>query len=84
VTRKVKGVEQELAHSLAKAMARLREMDLFKPPGVAETLDWAESLKLLHDGQLTPALADRTLGVVLKYKDDIDAVRAVGVETVVG
>ena len=55
-------------------------MDLFKPPGVAETLDWAQSLKLLHDGDLTPAMADRTLGVVLKYKDDIDAVRRVGVD----
>lgn len=83
VTRKVAGIEDELAHSLADAMARLREMDLFKPPGVAETLDWAESVKLLHDGQLTPALANRTLGVVLKYKDDIDAVRESGLETVV-
>jgi hypothetical protein len=51
---------------------------------VAETLDWAESLQLLHDGELTPALADRTLGVVLKYKDDIDAVREAGVEALVG
>jgi MoxR-like ATPase len=83
VSRKVPGVEQELAASLAAAMLRLREMDLFKPPGVAETLDWAQSLKLLHDGQLTPAMADRTLGVVLKYKDDIDAVRRAGVDALV-
>ncbi|HEU4894558.1 MAG TPA: MoxR family ATPase [Acidimicrobiia bacterium] len=82
VSRKVPGVDEELAASLATAMHRLREMDLFKPPGVAETLDWAESLKLLHDGELTPALADRTLGVVLKYKDDIDAVRRAGVEAI--
>jgi len=84
VTRKVPGVEQDLASSLAAAMSRLREMDLFKPPGVAETLDWAQSLQLLHDGELTPALADRTLGVVLKYKDDIDTVRETGLEAVVG
>ena len=83
VTRKVPGVEAELARSLAAAMERLRAMDLFKPPGVAETLDWARSLQLLHDGGLTPGLADRTLGVVLKYKDDIDAVRAAGVEALV-
>jgi MoxR-like ATPase len=83
VTRKVPGVEQDLARSLAAAMAKLRQMDLFKPPGVAETLDWAQSLKLLHDGQLTANLADRTLGVVLKYKDDIDAVRSAGLETLV-
>ena len=84
VARKVPGIEAELVRSLAAAMARLRDMDLFKPPGVAETLDWAESLRLLHNGALTPALADRTLGVVLKYKDDIDAVRDAGVEALVG
>jgi hypothetical protein len=39
---------------------------------------------LLHDGELTPQLADSTLGVVLKYKDDIDAVRRAGVETMIG
>ncbi|HET8740305.1 MAG TPA: MoxR family ATPase [Acidimicrobiia bacterium] len=84
VTRKVPGVEEDLATSLAAAMGRLRQMDLFKPPGVAETLDWAQSLQLLHDGELTAALADRTLGVVLKYKDDIDAVRQAGLEALVG
>ena len=84
VTRKVPGIEDDLAKSLALAMERLRGMDLFKPPGVAETLDWAESIKLLAEGQLTPLLVDSTLGVVLKYKDDIDAVRASGVDALVG
>ncbi len=84
VARKIPGIDEDLAASLANAMARLRSMDLFKPPGVAETLDWAASLQLLHDGALTPALVDRTLGVVLKYKDDIDAVRESGVEALVG
>ena len=83
VIRKVPGVEEELATRMAVAMGRLREMHLFKPPGVAETLDWAESLRLLHDGELTPAVVDQTLGVVLKYKDDIDAVRKEGVEALV-
>ncbi len=84
VTRKVPGIEAGLASALARAMSRLREMELFKPPGVAETLDWAESLQLLHDGKLTAEMAERTLGVVLKYKDDIDAVRDAGVEALVG
>jgi MoxR-like ATPase len=84
VRRKVPGIEQGLADSLARAMERLRTMNLFKPPGVAETLDWAESLKLLHDGTLSPSMVERTLGVVLKYKDDIDAVRQAGVEQLVG
>ncbi len=84
VMRKVPSIEADLALSLSLAMERLRQMDLFKPPGVAETLDWAESLELLHEGRLTPKLVDQTLGVVLKYKDDIDAVRAAGVEVLVG
>ena len=82
--RKVPGVEADLAHNLSLAMERLRQMDLFKPPGVSETLDWAESLRLLREGELTPKLVDRTLGVVLKYKDDIDTVRANGLEALVG
>jgi len=84
VMRKVPGVEADLAHNLSLAMERLRQMDLFKPPGVSETLDWAESLKLLDAGQLTSDVINRTLGVVLKYKDDIDSVRERGVEALVG
>lgn len=84
VKRKVPGIEADMASALADAMSRLREMDLFKPPGVAETLDWAESLGLLRAGSLTGAVIDKTLGVVLKYKDDIDAVRDAGVESLVG
>ncbi|MCZ6663569.1 MAG: MoxR family ATPase [Actinobacteria bacterium] len=84
VLRKVDGIEPDLADALAAAMNRLREQNLFKPPGVAETLDWAESLKLLDAGQLTPDVINRTLGVVLKYKDDIDQVRDAGVEALVG
>ena len=83
VVRKVPGIDKAVADNLARAMGRLREMDLFKPPGVAETLDWAQSLQLLHDGELTTLVANRTLGVVLKYKDDIDAVREAGLETLV-
>jgi MoxR-like ATPase len=84
ITRKVPELEDELAHALAEAMRRLREMELFKPPGVAETLDWAESLRLLEAGELTPVTVERTLGVILKYKDDIDMVRAAGVDRLVG
>lgn len=83
VSRKVPGIEGQLASSLAAAMAKLRQMDLFKPPGVAETLDWAESIQLLHDGELTPTMVERTLGVVLKYKDDIDTVKEAGLEALV-
>ena len=84
VRRKVPGIDERLATKLAAAMSRLREMDLFKPPGVAETLDWAESLRLLRDGRLTPEVVDKTLGVILKYKEDIDAVREAGLQTLAG
>ncbi|HVR77825.1 MAG TPA: MoxR family ATPase [Acidimicrobiia bacterium] len=84
ITRKVPEVEVQLAGALSEAMRRLREMELFKPPGVAETLDWAESLRLLEAGELSPAIIESTLGVVLKYKDDIDMVRSAGVGSLVG
>lgn len=84
VMRKVDGIQPALADALAAAMGRLREQALFKPPGVAETLDWAESLRLLGAGELTPGLANQTIGVVLKYKDDIDRVRSAGIEAVIG
>jgi len=84
IIRKVPELEGRLAASLAEAMRRLREMELFKPPGVAETLDWAESLRLLEAGELSPATIDSTIGVVLKYKDDIDMARSVGVDSLVG
>jgi len=84
IIRKVPELEGRLAASLAEAMRRLREMELFKPPGVAETLDWAESLRLLEAGELSPATIDSTIGVVLKYKDDIDMVRSAGVDSLVG
>ena len=84
IMRKVPELEGRLTASLAEAMRRLREMELFKPPGVAETLDWAESLRLLQAGELSPATIESTLGVVLKYKDDIDMVRSAGVDSLVG
>ena len=84
ITRKVPELEGELADTLSEAMRRLREMELFKPPGVAETLDWAESLRLLQAGELSPATIESTIGVILKYKDDIDMVRAAGVDSLVG
>ncbi len=84
IKRKVPELEEGLAVAITRAMQELRRMELFKPPGVAETLDWAESLRLLGAGELTIPTIERTLGVVLKYKDDIDMVTAAGVDTLVG
>ena len=81
--RKAPGVSEELAAELARAMETLRTMDLFKPPGVAETLDWAAALTVLGARELSTDTVDETLGVVLKYQEDIARVRAAGVEGLV-
>jgi MoxR-like ATPase len=74
----------QLADQLATTMARLRDLDLFKPPGVAETLDWAAALTVLGKEELSPPDMEDTLGVVLKYQEDIARVRDLGVEGLIG
>jgi hypothetical protein len=66
---------QALARQLVAFVQRLREEDLYKRPGVAETLDWARALTLLAAQQLDTAIVDRTLGLLLKYQDDVERVR---------
>ena len=83
VRRKVPGISERLAAELARTMEQLRSMELFKPPGVAETLDWGAALQILGTERLTPQAADETLGVILKYEEDIARVRAAGVEHLV-
>ena len=77
------GIPDKLAAELARTMEQLRTMDLFKPPGVAETLDWGAALMILGTERLSPQSADETLGVILKYEEDIARVRAAGVEQLV-
>jgi hypothetical protein len=55
-------------------------MDLYKAPGVAETLDWAAALAVLGTERLDPEVAEDTLGVILKYQEDIERVRSGGTE----
>jgi MoxR-like ATPase len=69
------GVSQVLARKVVAAVHRLRELDLAKPPGVAETIDWARTLDLLGGTDLDPQLAEDTLGAVVKERDDLDLVR---------
>ncbi|MGH8927777.1 MAG: AAA family ATPase [Acidimicrobiia bacterium] len=76
-------VDAVLSRQLAMAMADLRALDLFKPPGVAETLDWAAALKVLGAQRLNADVFDESLGVVLKYREDLERVREVGLETLV-
>jgi hypothetical protein len=59
-------------------------MDLLKPPGVAESLDWAGALIVLGARTLDPDVAARTLGTVLKYREDADRVRSTGLASLIG
>jgi MoxR-like ATPase len=73
-----------LAAAVAGSVARLRALDLTKPPGVAEAISWASALHTLGVTRLTPAMAGRTLGAVLKHQEDQEAVLRAGLSTVVG
>jgi len=75
VARKVPGAPERLSHEVVAFVQRLRGMDLFKAPGVAETLDWSRALLELDHIALDPAVVDSTLGALLKYQDDIARIR---------
>jgi MoxR-like ATPase len=74
VRRKCPQAPERLAREIVAFTQRLRAMDLFKSPGVAETLDWAEALVALDRIALDPATVADTLGVLLKYQDDVAAI----------
>jgi MoxR-like ATPase len=71
VQRRVPGVAQQLARQIVGFVQRLREQELYKLPGIAETIEWARALIELDAKVLDPALIQDTLGVLLKYQDDI-------------
>ncbi|KAA9379889.1 MoxR family ATPase [Microbispora cellulosiformans] len=78
VRRRLPGCAERLAADVARAAGRMRAAGLIKPPGVAETLDWAEALLTLGAAELDPALAAATLGALLKHREDQETVRAGG------
>jgi len=69
------GVSEAIARKVVLAVNRLREMDLAKPPGVAETLDWVAALDVVGADTLDVVAADDTLGAVVKDRDDLELVR---------
>ena len=72
---RVPGVPERLALQAAAFVQGLRRLDLEKPPGVAETIDWAQALAALGSHELDPDLVESTLGSVLKHHEDLQAVR---------
>jgi MoxR-like ATPase len=69
------GVGERLSAQVVAFVQAVRNADTFKPPGVAETIDWAAALSSLDATELEPALVDETLGALLKYQDDIAKIR---------
>ena len=83
VKRRVPQVAETLAKQVAGAVEALRKMQLYKPPGVAETIDWATALGRLGVGELDESVVQATLGTVLKYREDHERVRDNGVANLV-
>ena len=75
LARKAPNVSARLSAEIVAFVQRLRQEDIFKLPGVAETIDWAGALTHLDQTELAPGAVDETLGVLLKYQDDIAKIR---------
>jgi MoxR-like ATPase len=78
VRRRVPAASTDLAENVAAAVARLRTLDVQKPPGIAEAINWVAALELLGIDLLDGSAVERTLGSVMKYREDLDLVRARG------
>jgi len=75
-------IEEQLATSLVKAVHLLREPKLDKTPGIAETLDWASGLLALGYKQLNEESVAKSLGCILKSRDDIESIKNQGIEAI--
>lgn len=75
IKQKLPSIESQLQQQLVSFVQKLRKEDLFKSPGVAETLDWADALVQLGQVSLQAEAIDNTLGALLKYQDDIAKIR---------
>jgi MoxR-like ATPase len=81
---KAPSVPARLSGQVVAFVQKLRAADLFKLPGVAETIDWANALTFLDKTELAPGAVDETLGVLLKYQDDIAKIRGAEAARLVG
>jgi MoxR-like ATPase len=83
IRRRVPAAAVPLAGQVATGIARLRGLKLAKPPGIAEAISWTAALRMLGAETLDEASAERTVGAVLKYAEDLDAARAAGFASLV-
>lgn len=84
IRRRVPDASRSLATRIAGSVQRMRALDLYKPPGVAESIAWASALEALGVSRWDTAAAEATLGAVLKYDEDLTATRTAGLATVLG
>jgi len=75
ITARIPEAPRKLAEQVTAFIQEMRETELFKIPGVSETLDWLSALLALNQTELDPAVIDDTLGMMLKYQDDIESVK---------
>ncbi len=75
ITSRIPDAPRRLAQEITSFIQELRQTELYKIPGVSETIDWTAALMALNETALDPEVIDETLGVVLKYQDDIEAIR---------
>ncbi len=80
---RVPDADENLARQVAAATEKMRAMDLYKPPGVAETLDWTEALVALGARELDERIVEATLGSVLKYREDQQRAKSAGLKALV-
>ena len=80
---RVPGATESLAREVAAVTAELRQRGLYKPPGVAESIDWAQALSVLGSSHLDERTVERTLGTVIKYREDAERIRAGGLADLV-
>jgi MoxR-like ATPase len=83
IRRRVPEAAGWLAHRVAVAVQRLRSLDLTKPPGIAEAINWANAMHVLGVSTMDTDAVERTLGAVLKYAEDADTVRRAGLSALV-
>ena len=83
VQSRVPGANELLSRQVSRLVAELRTIGLFKPPGVAETIDWVMALTALGRTELDASAVDASLGAVVKYREDAERVRAHGIDALV-
>lgn len=82
VLRRVPGIRTSLAERIVSVMQTLRQVDFYKRPGIAETLDWSRALLGLGVDELQADTLEETSGVILKYHDDIERLRTIGADKI--